>query len=191
MFTATRVVRFAIGVSLVLAMVGSAQAQYRSYGGHHHHHHPHHGHLHHNHLHHHAQYVWQPTVTYLQPAPLAQVNIPTLGFFGHVDPNWGMVVDSVVQGSIAQQLGLETNDAIVEINGQPIRSQGDYFAAMQACGGRGSLLVFDWRTRRHVLVSTTLAPLDPYSYNGTSGLYSYPNVVRSSRPLVSSVARGR
>jgi S1-C subfamily serine protease len=103
----------------------------------------------------------QPPVNpqpWLQPPVNPSVQPPVrLGFIGHFDWQQGMVVDYVTPGSIAQQVGLESGDAIVQINGLWINSNNAYFSALQASGGQGTMLVRDVRTGSRVYV-----PLSPY-----------------------------
>lgn len=88
-----------------------------------------------------------------------------LGFYGHFDWRRGMVVDSVVAGSRADRLGLESGDAIAEINGRPIDSEFAYHRALQASGGYGRMIVRDVRTGWNVSLS-----LRPHAYPGSMPL---------------------
>jgi hypothetical protein len=90
------------------------------------------------------------------PQPWVQPPV-RLGFYGHFDARFGMVVDYVTAGSIAQRVGLESGDAIVEINGRWINSDYAYYSALQASGGQGTMLVRDVRSGYQVYV-----PLTPF-----------------------------
>ena len=71
------------------------------------------------------QPVYHPPV-HQHPAPI----VPRLGFMGHVAYGYGMVVDSVSCGGIAERLGLERGDVIVRINNHPIHDDDCYQNAL-------------------------------------------------------------
>lgn len=68
----------------------------------------------------------QPRLRPIVPPPVANPATPRLGFMGHMQRNWGMVVDSVNSGSTAARMGLERGDMIVRINGRQINSDRSY-----------------------------------------------------------------
>jgi S1-C subfamily serine protease len=71
---------------------------------------------------------------------------PRLGIHGHFQYGCGMVVDSVVWGMPASQMGLEAGDEIRAINGRLVQSESDYFRALTYSSGYVDLLVLDVRT---------------------------------------------
>lgn len=84
-----------------------------------------------------------PVVT---PSPA----VPRLGFMGHVQYGFGMVVDSVSYGTFASRVGLERGDVIVRINNRKINSDHSYndavMDAVRFQRGFVDLLVIDVRT---------------------------------------------
>lgn len=76
---------------------------------------------------------------------------PRLGFTGHMHYGQGMYVERVRRGSLAERLGLEAGDIIVEINGRRIRSDRDYAWALteaaQHHDGHIDLLIDNVRAR--------------------------------------------
>ncbi len=85
-----------------------------------------------------------PVIGY--PTPV----IPRLGFMGHVQYGFGMVVDSVSYGGFASRLGLEPGDMIVRINNHPISNDSSYnravLSSVEYQGGFLDLVVVDVRT---------------------------------------------
>lgn len=75
---------------------------------------------------------------------------PRLGIMGHIEYGYGMVVDSVNYGTVANRMGLERGDVIVRINNRQINSDSSYqqalFQAHQTQGGFVDLVVIDVRT---------------------------------------------
>lgn len=67
-----------------------------------------------------------------------------LGFDGAYNGQ-GMYVNHVHWGSIAQGMGLERNDVVIEVNGQRIYSYGHYLQLLQSSGGSIRLTVRNWR----------------------------------------------
>lgn len=104
---------------------------------------------------------------------LVQPQIPRLGFYGHCQWNAGMVVDAVPFGSIAKRIGLESGDVIVAVNGNWLRSQNDYYRALQYSGGYVQLTVQDIRSGR---LYTRVAVLDGYGNNGPIAYGAPPNI---------------
>ena len=78
-----------------------------------------------------------------QPVPSG---LPKLGFYGHVEYGWGLMVDRVYWGTEASRIGLEPGDIIVSVNGRPIRNWNDYNTALYYSGGYGQMVVRDCRT---------------------------------------------
>jgi S1-C subfamily serine protease len=85
-------------------------------------------------------------------APIVPIapSSPRLGFYGHFEWGYGMIVDSVPWGTPARQMGLESGDVIVAINGQWLRSQGDYYRALAYSGEHARVTVQDVRSGRMV-----------------------------------------
>lgn len=87
-----------------------------------------------------------PVIGYPTPMPVT----PRLGFMGHVQYGFGMVVDSVNYGSFASRMGLERGDTIIRINNLSIRNDGSYnravLDAVQHHNGFLDLVVVDVRT---------------------------------------------
>jgi S1-C subfamily serine protease len=106
------------------------------------------------------------TSPHLVPAPAPR----TLGFYGHFEWGYGMVVDSVPWGTPARRMGLESGDVIVAINGQWLRSQGDYYRALAYGGDHARITVQDVRTG---LLATRVAHLHeggPVAYGSSPGV---------------------
>lgn len=80
------------------------------------------------------------------PAPV----VPRLGFMGHINYGYGMVVDQVSWGTFASRLGLERGDVIVRINNHSIDDDHDYNRAVrnavQFQSGFIDMLVVDVRS---------------------------------------------
>lgn len=95
---------------------------------------------------------------------------PRLGFYGHMEYGWGMMVDRVRWGTPASRVGLEPGDVIVRINDRRIRTDYDYYRALQTSGPYCRLLVRDVRGRGLVRVT---------AYLGTG---QGPILYRSQRP---------
>jgi hypothetical protein len=75
-----------------------------------------------------------------------------LGFYGHLERGWGMMVDYVPWGTPAFWSGLEPGDVIVRINRHRILSYRDYYLALRTSGPICRLLVDDVRGRGRVWV---------------------------------------
>ncbi len=95
---------------------------------------------------------------------------PRLGFYGHMEYGWGMMVDRVLWGTPASRVGLEPGDVIVRINNRRIRTDYDYYQALQTSGPYCRLLVRDVRGRGLVWVTAYL------------GIGQGPILYRSQRP---------
>ena len=72
---------------------------------------------------------------------------PLLGFSGHIEYGWGMMVDRVRRGSPADRMGLERGDVVVRINDQRIRSYDDYYTALRSAEERVRVQIDDVRGR--------------------------------------------
>lgn len=76
---------------------------------------------------------------------------PRLGFYGQVQPNWGLMITSVTPGSLAARYGLEPGDVIMSIGGRRINCFHDYLGGLQAAvnyqGGNVTLMIDNVRTR--------------------------------------------
>jgi S1-C subfamily serine protease len=72
-----------------------------------------------------------------------------LGFDGRF-VGYGMLVQRVHWGSMAQSIGLESGDVILAINGQRIFSGQHYLNLLAQSGGYVTLTVRDVRTGSHV-----------------------------------------
>lgn len=119
----------------------------------------------------------------LYPGPSVQPiapQIPRLGFYGHFEWGHGMVVDSVPWGTPAKRIGLEIGDTIVAINGRWLRSQNDYYRALQQSGGYVQVTVQDVRSGRLI---NRVATID------SDGYYSRGPVAYSSQPRVTAELR--
>lgn len=94
----------------------------------------------------------QPRLRPIVPPPVTNPATPRLGFMGHMQRNWGMVVDSVNSGSTAAWMGLERGDMIVRINGRQINSDRSYqeslWSAVRFQNGKVTVTVVDVRTGR-------------------------------------------
>jgi len=71
---------------------------------------------------------------------------PRLGFYGHFEWGYGMVVESVAWGTPAKRMGLEGGDVIVAVNGLWLRSQSDYDRALSYGGEHAQVTVRDVRS---------------------------------------------
>ena len=98
---------------------------------------------------------------------------PRLGFYGHFEWGYGMVVDSVPWGTPAKRMGLESGDVIRAINGQWLRSQADYYRAMQYSGGYVQVTVQDVRTG---ILATRVATIGGGYYAAPAGYSSGPSL---------------
>lgn len=98
------------------------------------------------------QFQPQPRLRPLVPPPVVTPApvIPRLGFMGHVDYGYGMVVDHVSWGTFASRLGLERGDVIIRINNRAIDCDQDYNRAIRNAvdyqRGFIDMLVIDVRT---------------------------------------------
>ena len=110
---------------------------------------------------------------YIMPVAPSSVR---LGFYGHFEWGYGMVVDSVPWGTPAQRMGLESGDVIVAINGLWLRSQSDYYRALAYGGDHARVTVQDVRSGGLVTRTAHLHE-DGYAYrSGASGYRSGPSV---------------
>ena len=100
---------------------------------------------------------------------------PRLGIYGHFQWGLGMVVDSVVWGTPAARVGLESGDVIRAINGRVIRSEWDYFQALGSSGGYARLSVQDVRSGV-IVTRTAFLGGDYYSGGSVAGLEIRPRV---------------
>ena len=71
---------------------------------------------------------------------------------GHLQYDWGMVVDAVIPGSTADRMGLERGDKIVRINNRAINSERSYqeslWSAVRFQEGFVTVTVVDVRSGR-------------------------------------------
>ena len=81
---------------------------------------------------------------------------PRLGFYGHMEYGFGMMVDQVLWGTPASRVGLEPGDVIVRINHRRIRTDHDYYQALATSGPYCRLLVRDVRGRGLIAVTAYL-----------------------------------
>ncbi|MDB5336250.1 MAG: hypothetical protein JWN70_1869 [Planctomycetaceae bacterium] len=93
----------------------------------------------------------QPRLRPIDP-PIVNPGTPRLGIMGHLQYNWGMVVDSVNPGSTADRMGLERGDKIVRINDRQINSDRSYqeslWSAVRFQNGFVKVTVVDVRSGR-------------------------------------------
>ena len=94
---------------------------------------------------------------------LSQSGQPLLGFVGQMQFGYGLVVQSVNPGSLADQIGLEPGDVITALNGQPVLSLDTYYSLLRNSGGFVQMEAIDCRTGNP-------AGLDFYLDNGASGM---------------------
>ncbi|QDT63128.1 PDZ domain-containing protein [Calycomorphotria hydatis] len=80
-----------------------------------------------------------------QPQPNPGCHQVVLGLYGQPLYGYGLQVTSVVNFSIAQQIGLEPGDVITQANGRLIRNRWDLRQAMTNCGRFINLTVSDIR----------------------------------------------
>jgi S1-C subfamily serine protease len=92
---------------------------------------------------------------YVRP-PVVIPGQTLLGFTGHVQYGYGMVIDRVWPGSLAESAGLENGDVIVRINGVRIYSHGQYLALLDNANGYVVLHVDDVNGRGIVRVPVRL-----------------------------------
>jgi serine protease Do len=59
-----------------------------------------------------------------------------------VDPAEGVVVTDVAEGSLAEQHGLQRGDVITEVDRNPVRSAGDFSAALAKADAKKGVLIF-------------------------------------------------
>lgn len=90
---------------------------------------------------------WRP----LPPPIVTPVPVmPRLGFMGHMQYGYGMVIDSVSWNTFASRVGLERGDVIVRINNRQINSDHSYndavLDAVRFHGGFVDMHVVDVRT---------------------------------------------
>jgi len=76
---------------------------------------------------------------------------PRLGFYGRVQPNWGLMITSVTPGSLAARAGLEPGDVIMTVGGRRVNCYHDYLSGLQTAvqyqGGNVTLMIDNVRTR--------------------------------------------
>lgn len=94
----------------------------------------------------------EPEQALVWPVPPVIPRPQRLGFYGHLQPGWGMMVDYVLWGTPAHRAGLESGDVIVRINHRRIRSYRDYFWALRTSGPVCHLSVDDVRGRGRIWV---------------------------------------
>ncbi|MHC4399113.1 MAG: hypothetical protein ACYTG0_05470 [Planctomycetota bacterium] len=94
--------------------------------------------------------------TLVWPGPPTVPHQPRLGFYGHLEPGWGMVVDHVLWGTPAFRAGLERGDVLVRINHRRILSYRDHYWALRTSGSVCWLLVDDVRGRGRVWIPCRL-----------------------------------
>jgi S1-C subfamily serine protease len=82
---------------------------------------------------------------------------PQLGIVGQPVLGKGVVVQGVLNGSIAHHAGIKRGDAIVGVNNRRIRSEFDVISALGNSGGVVDLLVLDGRSHRLVPVRVLLS----------------------------------
>jgi membrane-associated protease RseP (regulator of RpoE activity) len=58
------------------------------------------------------------------------------GFIGRLQPGWGFMIERVEPGSTAEKIGMQAGDLIVEINGVPVRSTGQYYRLTEKARGK-------------------------------------------------------
>ena len=94
-----------------------------------------------------------PNTQYIDPGQqVAPVNPPQLGFTGQMSWN-GFHIHNVLWGTPAKQMGLESGDTIIRVNGIYIKSVAQYRYALGRYNGSVNLLVRDVRTGNLVNVN--------------------------------------
>ena len=88
----------------------------------------------------------------------------TLGVSGF-HSNGGFRIDSVVEGSVAQQVGLEPGDVILRINGQSVATQSGWVQAINNSGGQVQLAVRNVRDGGIVMLDANLGGSPPILYS--------------------------
>lgn len=118
-----------------------------------------------------------PRVMPLVPATPVVPATPRLGFYGHFEWGYGMIVDSVAWGTPARRMGLESGDLIVAVNGLWLRSQSDYYRALGYSGDHAQVTVQDVRTGRLITRTAHLHSgyydAAPAGYGGSSVSIAY------------------
>ena len=114
---------------------------------------------------------------------LSQSGQPLLGFVGQMQFGYGLVVQSVNPGSLADQIGLEPGDVITALNGQPVLSLDTYYTLLRESGGFVQMDAIDSRTGNP-------AGLDFYLDNGASNAVGCAPVV-GGRSGVGAAGMGR
>jgi S1-C subfamily serine protease len=105
----------------------------------------------------------QAQATYVVPDPYVVPAAPyRLGFDGAFT-GYGMLVQRVHYGSIAQQIGLEPGDVILAINGRRIFSYHHYLNLLARSGGYVTLTVRDVRTGNRLYMPVSFEQFLPAS----------------------------
>jgi S1-C subfamily serine protease len=107
----------------------------------------------------------------LRPEPIVP-ETPRLGFHGHFEWGYGMVVDHVHWGTPASRIGLEHGDVILSINGRRLRGEWDYFRALRESGGYVRLVIQDVRSGGLVARTTFVGGSEYYRSDRTVGFES-------------------
>lgn len=113
---------------------------------------------------------------------ISQSGQPLLGFVGQMQFGYGLVVQSVNPGSLADQIGLEPGDVITALNGQPVQSLDMYYTLLRESGGFVQMEAIDSRTGNP-------AGLDFYLDNGASSPVGCAPVT-GGRPGVGAAGMG-
>ena len=100
--------------------------------------------------------------------------LPKFGFSGFNINGFGERVTNVRWGGTAQQMGLESGDVILSLNGYPLTYQGSWNDALREAvynnGGYVQLKIRDVRTGfiayRETYVGGNYGPIEHYNYNG-------------------------
>jgi S1-C subfamily serine protease len=100
-----------------------------------------------------------PTQRFVLPGDPIRRPQPTLGFYGHIDQGIGMHVERVVYGSLAEQIGLQSGDVILAINGRRITCEHDYILALEQAWGRTTMVVRDGHGRGDIQVVFQMHPV--------------------------------
>jgi regulator of sigma E protease len=88
----------------------------------------------------------------------------------------GLMVGSVVENSSAEQAGIEPGDIILQVNGQPIHTQGDMQNIMNSVSDGAQITLLLLRNGQES--QTTVEPkLDPTEGQRVIGVYIYWNMV--------------
>ena len=82
---------------------------------------------------------------------------PRLGIQGHMESGYGLAIDWVQRGSLAQRVGLESGDVIKAVDGQRIRSFDQYSWLLRNSGCMIRLTIEDGRTGNTVVRNVYLS----------------------------------